>query len=186
MPLREDMIHRCCGIAQGMEGHSQPSAPSETRAASVSRCDRQSMGGDQDGVDAAGTVDFRDLVADGDRRRTWTAWQGALVVNVDTGRCDARREAFGGRYPGWLPSNAHRPAQGGLSHLCQAAVESLPARLCRSVLARTANAHAKAAQQGTQGVRRVAATWRPTEDIRHVALQFSRAASSAWAVAHRF
>src|SRR5689334_10238647 len=113
-----------------MEGYSRPSAPFESRAASVSRCDHQSLGGDQGRIDAAGTIDFRDLIAAGDHCRTWTAWQGALVVNVDTGRRDARRETSSGRYPRWLPSNTQRLAQGGLSHLCEAAVESLPARLC--------------------------------------------------------
>ena len=53
-----------------------------------------------------------------------------LAVSVNTRRCEARRKAPGSRCAGWLQSDTERVTRGGLSHLCEAAVEPLLARLC--------------------------------------------------------
>src|SRR5580704_6075157 len=60
-------------IAEGVADDSRPGARGQPARASVSDCDRQTVGAAQARVDASGAFDLRDLFGDGNRCRTCPA-----------------------------------------------------------------------------------------------------------------
>src|SRR5215471_9447165 len=96
------------------------------------------MGRTQGRGGATGTLDIRNLIRDGDLCYTYAARSGALALIVNTRRRGAHRKTlFRGDSRG-LQLHPQGTPRGRLCQLCETAVESVPARLCGSILAPSA------------------------------------------------
>src|SRR6266480_632186 len=84
---------------------------------------------------APGALDIRDLIRDGDLCRTCAARSGALALLVDTRGREAHRKTPLGGAPRSIQSHPQRAPRSRLCHLCETAIESVPARLRGSILA---------------------------------------------------
>src|SRR5207245_1681607 len=120
------------------------------------------MGGTEGRGVATGTLDIRDLVRGGDLCRTCAARSGALALVVNTRRCGPQRKTLLSVDPHEIHAHPQQAPRGRLRHLCETAIESGLARLCRSILAPAAfddrTAHRENPQELTTVRRRLAAT----------------------------
>src|SRR5207237_4415837 len=118
------------------------------------------MGGTEGRGVATGTLDIRDLVRCGDPCPTCAARSGALALVVNTRMCGPHRKTLLSGDPRGLQSHPQRAPRGRLCHLCETAIESVLARLCRSILAPAAfddrTAHRENPQELTTVRRRFA------------------------------
>src|SRR5712664_2959260 len=84
---------------------------------------------------ATGTLDIRDLIRDGDLCRTCAARSSALALLVNTRGRGAHRKSLLSGDPRGLQSHPQGAPRRRLCCLCETAIESVPARLCGSILA---------------------------------------------------
>src|SRR5260370_8141463 len=84
---------------------------------------------------ATGTLDIRDLIPDGDLCRTYAARSGALALLVNTRGRGAHRKTLLSGNPRGLQSHPQPAPRRRLWYLCETTIESVPARLCGSILA---------------------------------------------------
>src|SRR5205807_2066471 len=119
------------------------------------------MGGTEGRGVATGTLDIRDLVRGGDLCRTCAARSGALALVVNTRRCGPHRKTLLGGDPRGLQSHPQPAPRRRLCYLCGTTIESVPARLCGSILAPAAfddrTTHRENPQELTTVLRRLAA-----------------------------
>src|SRR5882762_3326646 len=119
------------------------------------------MGGTEGRGGAAGTLDIPDLIRDGDLCSTYAARSGALALFVNTRGRGAHRKTLLSGNPRGLQSHPQPAPRRRLWYLCETTIESVPARLCGSILAPAAfdhrTAHRENPQELTTVPRRLAA-----------------------------